>query len=461
MNCNSNLPASAGRSTATGLRIARRRLDEDGEVRQDLLGAELARSWRRCLVAGLDARGGAGAVPHASAARQARACSQSEDLVRHAAPVMDWLRPQAEALGAVLLLADARGVVLQAEGDDRFASRAQRVALRPGACWSEVLRGTNAIGTALVERRPAAVHGAEHFLARHAFLCCAAAPVFDPAGGLAGVLDLSGDRRRMPAESLAVVQALVGHGAALIGRTWFEARHAHDLRVRLHRTRAGLWSTTHAALAFDGDGRWCGAEDQARAMLAPRDGSDTVSMLGLDAEALHAWAHDGQPRELTLPAQGTWWLRVEPMSRGAAARPAVPPVGDPLARRAVLVGARARLDDAGLVLLRASPDAPLRAFVRTLHEVGPRRAGPQCEVAAHRLLDASDLTAALQSAAGGTLLITGIESLPLAAQPALLSALDRAACDLVALHAAPLSGAVLAGRYRVDLQARLAAQAQR
>ena len=42
-----------------------------------------------------------------------------------------------------------------------FASRAAQVALRPGVQWSEDGTGTNAIGTALYERRPIEVHGNE------------------------------------------------------------------------------------------------------------------------------------------------------------------------------------------------------------------------------------------------------------------------------------------------------------
>ena len=436
--------------------MARRRLDDDGQVRADLLGDALARSWQRCLVGGLDAR--AAAAPHASSARHAQAVARAEALVRHAAPVLEAMRPQAEALGAVLLLADASGTLLQSVGDDGFATRAQRVALRPGACWSEPLRGTNAIGTALVEQRPTVVLGAEHYLARNAFLGCIAAPVFDPTGRLAGVLDLSGDRRRMSAASLPALQALVCQGAAQVARTWFEAAHAMDLRVRLHRSRAGLWSPAHAALAFDEAGRWCAAEDIAREALAPRPGVDAAALLGVGTEELHAWAHDAQPREIELPGLGRWWLRVDPAQRRMpTVAVAVEP--GPREQRAVLVGARARLDDRGYVLLRALPDPQLRSFVQTLHEIGPRRDGPWREVASDRWTTAASAMQGLQDMQGGTLLLTGVEALPLPAQAVLLTALDAAACDLVLTHASPLGGPVLAGRFLTDLHTRLSAQA--
>ena len=51
----------------------------------------------------------------------------------------------------------------------------------PGACWAETERGTNAVGTALVEGKPIVVNGAEHYLRLNGFLACAAAPLVEAA----------------------------------------------------------------------------------------------------------------------------------------------------------------------------------------------------------------------------------------------------------------------------------------
>jgi len=60
-----------------------------------------------------------------------------------------------------------------------------------GGVWSERVEGTNGIGTCITDRRPVLVHCAEHFRSRHTRLSCAAAPMFDPHGGLLGVPDVS------------------------------------------------------------------------------------------------------------------------------------------------------------------------------------------------------------------------------------------------------------------------------
>ena len=70
--------------------------------------------------------------------------------------------------------------------------RAAKVALLPGFSWNEAEVGTNAVGTALVERRPMEVRGAEHYSEANGILFCAAAPIHDPFGELVGLLDLSG-----------------------------------------------------------------------------------------------------------------------------------------------------------------------------------------------------------------------------------------------------------------------------
>lgn len=56
----------------------------------------------------------------------------------------------------------------------------------------EGARGTNAIGTAIVERRPVAVIGAAHYEERNRGLFCYAMPIHDPYGRLVAVLDVTG-----------------------------------------------------------------------------------------------------------------------------------------------------------------------------------------------------------------------------------------------------------------------------
>jgi transcriptional regulator of acetoin/glycerol metabolism len=93
--------------------------------------------------------------------------------------------------GALVLTADADGVILDGKGDPGFIREAARVHLATGSDWSESVKGTNAIGTAATEQRAVAVVGSEHYCQENHFLSCAASPVFGPDGKLMGVIDVS------------------------------------------------------------------------------------------------------------------------------------------------------------------------------------------------------------------------------------------------------------------------------
>jgi transcriptional regulator of acetoin/glycerol metabolism len=84
---------------------------------------------------------------------------QSRILCAHATPVMESLREQIVNTQSMIVLTDAKGLILHSVGDDDFLQRAEKVALRPGANWAEERQGTNAIGTAIAERSPTVVHG--------------------------------------------------------------------------------------------------------------------------------------------------------------------------------------------------------------------------------------------------------------------------------------------------------------
>ena len=80
----------------------------------------------------------------------------------HAAPVMEMLYEQIVDTENMVVLCDATGTIIHSIGDDDFLAHASKVALQPGVNWSESTKGTNAIGTALIEELPTLVHADEH-----------------------------------------------------------------------------------------------------------------------------------------------------------------------------------------------------------------------------------------------------------------------------------------------------------
>ena len=502
------MTASEAPTPPDRLRQARRQWLDTGTVAGGLLNGPLQASWARSRDFGLAPEGRPQGAPHASAAQLARALEHRHALMAHARPVMAFLHDQVQGSDSLVLLADAHGLLLHASGDAPFADRAARVALRPGALWSEQWRGTNAIGTALAEGQPLVVHAGEHYLARNGFLTCAAAPIADPAGALLGVLDISGDRRGYHRHTLALARS----GARMIEHQLFTARHAAGLHLRLHPQAEGLGTVTEGLLALSEDGWVTGANTAALELLglARHDiGAATVERaLGLDVRALLALG--ATPR--LLPRGGgsaPLWLRVErgqtlrhavalSTPASAPARPAPPaPARDALAAldtgdaplRATLDRARRVLDKPAIpLLLHGETGTGKDLLARAMHDSSQRRAQPfvavNCAALPETLIEAElfgyrpgAFTGAsrqgapgrLREAHGGTLFLDEIGDMPLPLQARLLRVLQErqvtplgggtaVAVDfrLICASHRQLRDEVAAGRFREDLYYRLA-----
>ena len=110
------------------------------------------------------------------------------------------------------IVADRDGVILSARSDRTVVDPMARLRLIEGARWGEETRGTNAIGTALVEGNAVGVVGEAHFEVRNRELFCYATPVRDAYGELVAVLDVTGP---MHSHDPAIGSAVQGAGVAL------------------------------------------------------------------------------------------------------------------------------------------------------------------------------------------------------------------------------------------------------
>ncbi|MEU9115804.1 GAF domain-containing protein [Streptomyces sp. NPDC048483] len=149
----------------------------------------------------------------------------------------DGLLAAADAAQQIMVVTDAEGRVLWREGSAPVRRMADRLGFDKGADWTEGVVGTNAIGTALVARRPVLVHSAEHFVRTHHQWTCAAAPLHDPRDGrLLGTVDISGPAHSFHPTTLSLVSAV--------------ARLAEgELRTRHHTSLERLRSTAAPVLA--------------------------------------------------------------------------------------------------------------------------------------------------------------------------------------------------------------------
>ena len=197
---------------------------------------------------------------------------QNRVLHTHALPVMETLYEQIVNTHNMVVLTDANGMIVHALGDDDFLEKANRVALQPGVNWSEEGKGTNAIGTAIVEKKPTLVHANQHYLVANHFLTCSAAPIFSHQGNVIGVLDVTGDQRSYHQHTMALVRM----SAQMIENHLFSAAFDEAITLHFHSRPEFIGTLMEGIASFTPSGRF---------LSASRSG---LFQLGLPLSALKA-----------------------------------------------------------------------------------------------------------------------------------------------------------------------------
>ncbi|NRT57221.1 sigma-54-dependent Fis family transcriptional regulator [Sphaerotilus uruguayifluvii] len=188
---------------------------------------------------------------------------RNQRLYAHAAPVMEMLYEQIVNSESMVLLCDATGTIIHSIGDSDFMSRASKVALQPGVNWSEQSKGTNAVGTALIEESPTLVHADEHYMHANHFLTCSAAPILDPRGNILGVLDVSGDQRSYHQHTMGLVKM----SARMIENHWLTDDYRNVMRLHFHSRVEFIGTLMEGILAVSQDGKLVGANRGALEQL--------------------------------------------------------------------------------------------------------------------------------------------------------------------------------------------------
>ncbi|MCV9963198.1 sigma-54-dependent Fis family transcriptional regulator [Pararhizobium sp. BT-229] len=164
-------------------------------------------SWHRCASGGIDAQRNEAPIETDKDAVEALARSSSELLAAAARP-FEAIGKLLNGTGAMLMLADGEGVLIDAIGDKKTIYDGMDIHLGVGGKWTEDVVGTNGIGTALWTGEPVFVHAAEHFCAGIKAWTCAGAPIRDPFDGkVIGVVDLSGHPDIFRPHNIALVTA--------------------------------------------------------------------------------------------------------------------------------------------------------------------------------------------------------------------------------------------------------------
>ncbi|WP_329145112.1 GAF domain-containing protein [Streptomyces sp. NBC_01456] len=275
--------------------------------------AVIGESWRRVLVSGVDPDRDRPQNPLSVAELEHR--RQASPLTAVLPVLHEGLLPAADAAQQIMVVTDAEGRVLWREGSAPVRRMADRLGFDKGADWSEGVVGTNAIGTALVARRPVLVHSAEHFVRSHQQWTCAAAPLHDPRDGrLLGTVDISGPAPSFHPTTLSLVSAVARLAEG-------ELRTRHQLSLERLRSSAApvLARFGGRALAVDPSGWVVGVTG-----LTP---PDRVA-LPKEPQAGPLWL-PRYGRCALEPLPGGWLIRVGGRERDLAPSRVVLDVGGP------------------------------------------------------------------------------------------------------------------------------------
>nr|WP_294977514.1 sigma-54-dependent Fis family transcriptional regulator [uncultured Pseudomonas sp.] len=435
--------------------LARERLQQEGEVPSGVLREEIDASWRRSLDHGLDCASGTEQGLD-TRVKPDVLLAGNRQLLDAATPELDYLQ-QRQGHDGVIILANADATILSVEGARERMQSKGLADIVQGACWSEASRGTNALGTALVEKRPTQIDCGEHFLDRLSRFSCTSVPIEGPQGTLLGVLDmtregpLSGPRESLSLLSLAVFQ---------IEARLFAVSHPGQVVIAFHYRRQYLDSAWQGLLALGLDGKVLAVSGQACQLLgANREslvGRRSEDFLGLRGDQLLGRLYQGGVGSLQTPKGELFYktLQAPLRSHGVpvsnrAPRQATGPDLEALAGSHPRYARALRMARQGLVnelpvLLLGETGSGKEVVARALHQASARSDKPfvavNCAAIPEGLIESElfgyrdgaftgsrrgGMVGRLQQAHGGTLFLDEIGDMPLALQARLLRVLQE------------------------------------
>ena len=431
---------------------------------------------------------------------------QLEDFLHIARYGLQTLYHQVAGLGYAVLLTDSQGVTVDFIGDIQLDPSLRKAGLYLGSNWNERHVGTNGVGTCISTGEALTVHLDDHFDATHIPLTCTAAPVYDAAGRMKAVLDISALSSPQHKDSQHLALQLVKMYAHKIENAYFLHSYRDQWILRMSSAPEFLEVSPEFLLAVNASGRVVGYNRPAQLLFNQHAPAGLMNALVSDLIELTV---DDMPRYLAALPVAQRALKIHDslqvvfLSVMQPARPGQSTVGvgaetgipaelkaltngDPLLEKQI--ARAARLSNSPIsILITGETGSGKEYFAKALHQSSERRDGPfiavNCAAIPDTLIEselfgyaAGSFTGAsikgkkglIQEADGGTLFLDEIGDMPKAMQTRLLRVLSekevqpvgaaRAVSINVRVIAAThcrLESRVREGLFRIDLYYRL------
>ena len=501
------MSSSSSDSTPTILQ-ARNEFLANGYVQEGAITEAIERSWRRCLASGVDTQSPSN-IEVVTAQELARKREQNHQLLALARPEMETLSEQIAHTRNVVILTDDEGLILHSMGNQHMLREEQRLALSAGTSWNENQRGTNAIGTAIIEQSALTVQGAEHFMTYHHSLNCSAVPIFGAENQLIATLDVSNDYNVSQQHTLALVKM----SAQMIENRLFLASYQSDVVLHFHARPEFIGTLWEGVAMFTDHGELVATNRSGQFQLGLNTQSAHVNDLHTKPQLNFSQLFDisienllrqiGSADKLVIPLRlnngARLYVQVEllhkkpqlskpaPISkRTSAANLDLLNSGDARIERAIAQVKQVLSRDIP-ILIQGETGVGKELFARAIHEASMQHKGPwiavNCAALPEGLIEAElfgyeegAFTGAkrkgspgkIEQANGGTLFLDEIGDMPLSLQARLLRVLqERTVTPLGSTKSIPVNFALLSatnlklkekvesGEFRSDLYYRL------
>jgi len=388
---------------------------------------------------------------------------QLDDFLHIARHGVQTLYQQVAGLGYAILLTDSHGVTVDFIGDIQLDPSLRKAGLYLGANWNERHVGTNGVGTCISTAEALTVHLDEHFDATHIPLTCSAAPVYDAAGRLKAVLDISALSAPQHKDSQHLALQLVRMYSYKIENAYFLHRYREQWILRMSAAPEFLEVSPEYLLAFDGSGKVVGYNHLAQLLFKE---THPLGLMGVAITKLIDLTVDELPHY--LPAQPVdrralkilnspkvmFLSAMQPAHLGKSAieyksTVVMPPEfetlsgGDPMMEKQISRAVRF-INSPINILITGETGSGKEYFAKALHQSSERRGGPfipvNCAAIPDTLIESELFGYApgsfsgaavngkkglIQEADGGTLFLDEIGDMPKAMQTRLLRMLSE------------------------------------
>lgn len=276
------------------IELARQRFFEEGQAPTGVVGPAVFESWSRCLRLHGNPHERAEFQP-VTASRTQLALLKNRQLRQAWSAELPRLETILSSTSCSAMLTDATGVLIGSSCVGRSHEELMPVATRLGVDLSEDAVGTTAPGVAARTGRPVCVLGGEHFFDSVKAMNCAAAPIRDIRGQLAGVFDLSSESIPFAFDAAAVA----GLFAGAIENRLLVAQSTEHLVIRFQVAAELLDSAMVGLIGIDSNGRLAWENGVARSLLGGAPNHDARSSPGTEESLGISWA-----RLAALPTAG-------------------------------------------------------------------------------------------------------------------------------------------------------------